>query len=299
MASAGSWIKAFRLRTLPLAFSSILTGSFLAIGKGDYSGTVIFFSLLTTLFLQVLSNLANDYGDSEKGTDNEHRVGPERTVQSGEITQDEMKKGIIVFASLSLISGVALLYFAFGEDFIPALIFFVLGLGAIAASIKYTVGKNAYGYSGLGDLFVFIFFGLVGVLGSYYLNTKSLDWQVLLPAAAMGLFSTGVLNLNNMRDIDNDTASGKKTIPTRIGFVDAKRYHLILILGGWILLLAWMITQKNNWGNLVILIALPLFLADISAILKTTDKAKLDPYLKKLAVKTLLVSLLFGAALLL
>ncbi len=296
MAAFKSWINAFRLRTLPLAMASILTGSFLAVGKGVYNGWVIAFSILTTLFLQILSNLANDYGDGVKGTDNENRIGPKRTVQSGEITHEQMKKAIIIFASLSLVSGIILLYFAFGENFVPALIFFVIGIAAIAASIKYTVGNNAYGYSGLGDLFVFIFFGLVGVGGSYFLNTHSFDWEVLLPASAIGFFSSGVLNLNNMRDIDNDKASGKRTIPTRIGFIDAKLYHLILILGGWILIISWIMTQKENWNNYIILVALPLFVVDIFKILKTTDKAKLDPQLKKLAIKTLLVSLLFGVA---
>ena len=296
MASAGSWIKAFRLRTLPLAFSSILTGTFLAMETGVYNNLVIAFSLLTTLFLQILSNLANDYGDAMKGTDNENRVGPQRAVQSGDITPAQMKNSIIIFASLSLLSGITLLYFAFGENFIPALIFFAIGIAAIAASIKYTVGTKAYGYAGLGDLFVFIFFGLVGVLGSYYLNTLSFDWQIILPAAAMGMFSAGVLNLNNMRDIENDKVSGKNTIPARIGLVDAKHYHLILILGGWILILVWMILQKNNWNNFVILLALPLFLMDVFKILKIQNNADFDPYLKKLAIKTLLVSLLFGVA---
>ena len=298
MATATSWIKAFRLRTLPLAFSSILTGTFLAVGKGIYSIPVIILSLTTTLFLQILSNLANDYGDAVKGTDGSGRIGPARTVQNGEISPEQMKNAIKLFALLSLISGVALLYFAFGDNFMPAFLFFLLGMGAIVAAVKYTVGKGAYGYSGLGDIFVFIFFGLVGVVGSYYLNTKTFDWQILLPAVAMGMFSTGVLNINNMRDIENDIRSGKNTIPARIGFVDAKHYHLILILGGWILLLAWMITQKNNWSNFVILTALPLFLTDVFDILHTKNNAGLDPYLKKLALKTLLVSLLFGVALL-
>ncbi len=298
MASTKAWIKAFRLRTLPLAFSSILTGTFLAIGQGTYDVVVIVLSLTTTLFLQILSNLANDYGDAVKGTDNAERIGPSRTVQSGEISPRQMKNAIILFAAFSLISGVALLYFAFGDDFLPALLFFIIGIGAIAAAVKYTVGKNAYGYSGLGDLFVFIFFGLVGVIGTYYLNTKTFDWEILLPAAAMGMFSAGVLNLNNMRDIENDRRSGKNTIPTRIGFVDAKHYHLILILGGWILLLAWMITQKNNWSNFIILTALPFFLMDVFNVLHTQNNADLDPFLKKLALKTLLVSLLFGVALL-
>ncbi len=299
MSKAGVWIKAFRLRTLPLALSSILTGSFLAIGYGKYDWKIIVFSIITTLFLQILSNLANDYGDAVKGTDNANRVGPERTVQSGEITREQMKKAIIIFASLSLISGVTLLYFAFGSNYIPALIFFAVGLVSIIAAVKYTVGSKAYGYAGLGDMFVFIFFGIVGVMGTFYLNTHVFDWKVLLPASAIGMFSAGVLNLNNMRDIDNDTVSDKNTIPVRIGYVNSKKYHLILILGGWILILAWLMTRKNDWSQFIILAALPLFLIDVFAVLSITDKAKLDPYLRKLAIKTFLVSLLFGVALIL
>ena len=299
MAALKSWIKAYRLRTLPLALSVILTGSFLAIQDGKYSPWVIGLSLLTTLFLQVLSNLANDYGDSQKGTDNAQRIGPQRTVQSGEISKDSMKKAIMAFASLSLLSGVALLYFAFGDNFTMALLFLALGLASIWAAVKYTVGENAYGYSGLGDLFVFIFFGLVGVIGSYYLNTHSLNTSVILPAIAMGLFSTGVLNLNNMRDIDNDIRSGKHTLASRMGIVEAKKYHMILIFFGWILLLAWMMLQKEHLERLILLIALPFFVYDVFKVMHTRQQADIDPYLKKLALSTLLVSVLFGISVLL
>jgi len=298
MASFKSWIKAYRLRTLPLALSVILTGSFLAIQDGVYNNWVIGLSLLTTLLLQILSNLANDYGDSMKGTDNHQRIGPRRTVQSGEISREAMKKAIMLFASLSLLSGVALLYFAFGDDFKMALIFLIIGLAAIWAAVKYTVGKNAYGYSGLGDLFVFVFFGLVGVLGSYYLNTHTLNITVLLPAAAMGLFSAGVLNLNNMRDIDNDIRSGKHTLASKMGIVEAKKYHMILIFFGWILLLAWMMLQRGHQERLILLVALPFFVYDVFKVMHTKTQAGLDPYLRKLALKTLLVALLFGVAIL-
>jgi 1,4-dihydroxy-2-naphthoate octaprenyltransferase len=299
MASFKSWVKAYRLRTLPLAISVILTGSFLAIQDGNYNWWIIGLSLLTTLFLQILSNLANDYGDSTKGTDNDDRVGPRRTVQSGEISRESMKRAIMVLASLSLLSGVALLYFAFGDNFQMTLFFLAIGLASIWAAVKYTVGDKAYGYSGLGDLFVFVFFGLVGVIGSYFLNTKSLEWSVLLPAAAMGMFSTGVLNLNNMRDIDNDIKSGKHTLASKLGFVEAKKYHLVLIFTGWILLLAWMMLQKEHMERLILLIALPFFVIDIFKILHTKVNADLDPYLKKLALKTLLVAILFGVSILL
>ncbi len=299
MASFQSWIKAYRLRTLPLALSVILTGSFLAIQDGVYNSRVIGLSLLTTLLLQILSNLANDYGDSMKGTDNHERIGPQRTVQSGEISREAMKKAIMLFASLSLLSGVTLLYFAFGDNFKMTLLFLGLGLAAIWAAVKYTVGNNAYGYSGMGDLFVFIFFGLTGVLGSYYLNTQTLNITVLLPAAAMGLFSAGVLNLNNMRDIDNDIRSGKHTIASKLGIVEAKKYHMILIFFGWILLLVWMMLQRGHQERLVLLVALPFFVYDVFKVMHTKTQASIDPYLRKLALKTLLVALLFGISILL
>ncbi len=299
MASFKSWIKAFRLRTLPLALSVILTGSFLAIQDGIYNGWIIGFSLLTTLFLQILSNLANDYGDAQKGTDNNHRVGPRRTVQSGEISRASMKKAIMVFASLSLLSGVTLLYLSFGDNFKLSLLFLAMGLAAIWAAVKYTVGDNAYGYSGFGDLFVFIFFGLVGVMGSYFLNTHLINVTAFLPASAMGLFSTGVLNLNNMRDIDNDIRSGKHTLASRMGIVEAKKYHLVIILFGWILLLVWMMLQKQHPERLILLVALPFFVFDLFKILHTKEKPALDPYLRKLALKTLLTAILFGVSILL
>ena len=299
MATFKSWVKAYRLRTLPLALSVILTGSFLAIQEDVYNWWVIGLALLTTLFIQILSNLANDYGDSLKGTDNNERVGPQRTVQSGEISRESMKKAIILFASLSLLSGVALLYFSFGDIFKLSLLFFVMGLASIWAAVKYTVGDNAYGYSGFGDLFVFIFFGLVGVVGSYFLNTHTISAEVFLPASAMGLFSAGVLNLNNMRDIDNDIRSGKHTVASRLGIVDAKKYHLILIIFGWILLLAWMMLQKNHPERLILLVAMPFFIFDLFKVLHAKQNAALDPYLRKLALKTLLVAFLFGLSILL
>ena len=241
--SLSSWIKAFRLRTLPLALSSIIMGSGLAIYLGSYSWIVILLATLTTILLQILSNLANDYGDFQKGTDNDNRLGPERAVQSGEISARQMKTAVIVFAALSLLSGVWLLYASLKEQFMIALVFFVLGIAAIAAAVKYTVGKNAYGYSGLGDLFVFLFFGLTGVLGTYYLNTLSLTWDVFLPAISIGLLSTGMLNLNNMRDIENDIKSGKHTLASKLGLRKAKYYHAFLVIGAIVSALIFILLQ--------------------------------------------------------
>ncbi|RLD38135.1 MAG: 1,4-dihydroxy-2-naphthoate octaprenyltransferase [Bacteroidetes bacterium] len=297
--SFSSWIKAFRLRTLPLAISSIIMGSGLAVFFGSYSWTVIFLAALTTILLQILSNLANDYGDFQKGTDNVHRLGPERAVQSGEISARQMKTAVIVFASLSLFAGVWLLYAALKEQFLMAIVFFALGIAAIVAAVKYTVGKNAYGYSGLGDLFVFLFFGLTGVIGTYYLNALSISWDVLLPATSVGLLSTGMLNLNNMRDIDNDIKSGKHTLASKLGLRKAKYYHTFLVVGAILAALLFIGLHYSLPWNLLFLIVVPLLFSDLYTIWKTTNQQKLDPFLKRLALSTLVFSILFVLGLLL
>ncbi len=288
------WIEAFRLRTLPLAVSVILTGSFLAIADGKGRFPVITLALLTTLFLQILSNLANDYGDGLKGTDNAQRVGPQRTVQSGRITPRQMKSAIVVFAMLSFVSGIGLLYVALGNRFAAVLIFLFLGVGAIAAAIRYTTGNHAYGYKGWGDLFVFVFFGLVAVLGTYYLNVLSFKWDVLLPASAMGLLSTGVLNLNNMRDMDNDLAFGKQTVAAKLGYSQAKIYHSLLVLIALGLVTIYVALNYRSPWNFLYVLTFPLFLRDLKKIFKIREKQQLDPYLKRLALSTLLFSILFG-----
>jgi 1,4-dihydroxy-2-naphthoate octaprenyltransferase len=293
-AGFNDWVEAFRLRTLPLAVSSILVGSCLAVADHSYRPGVIVLAVLTTLFLQILSNLANDYGDALKGTDNENRVGPERTVQSGRITARQMKSAIIIFALLSFVTGVTLLYVALGHHFITALLFLALGVGAIAAAIKYTTGSHAYGYKGWGDLFVFVFFGLVAVLGTYYLNNLQFHWRLLWPAAAMGFLSTGVLNLNNMRDIENDAVSGKHTVASRLGYHRARVYHALLIVLALIFSTVYVLLDFNSGWNFLFLLSIPLFFRDLIQIFKIRNKASLDPYLKRLALSTLLFSLLFG-----
>lgn len=299
MTKLNSWIKAFRLRTLPLALASIIMGSLLAIHDGTYRWMVIILAAVTTILLQVLSNLANDYGDSVKGTDNEGRLGPTRTVQGGEISHEQMKKAVIIFTSLSLLSGVWLLYATFGEKIGTALVFFFLGLAAIAAAIKYTIGKNAYGYSGLGDLFVFIFFGLAGVFGTYYLNTLHFNWEIFLPAISVGLMSTGMLNLNNMRDIDNDIRSGKHTLASALGIHKAKIYHLLLIGVALATALIYITLNYSSPWNLLFLITVPLFIKDLMGIFNQQDQKHLDPYLRKSALSTLLFSILFGVGMIL
>ncbi len=255
--------------------------------------------MVTTVLLQVLSNLANDYGDAVKGTDNEHRLGPQRTVQSGEITPKQMKTAIVVFVILTLISGVWLLFESFGDDWPKALLFLLLGLAAIAAAIKYTVGKTAYGYAGLGDLFVFLFFGLLGVIGTYYLNTKSFSWLILLPATTLGLFSTAVLNLNNTRDMENDLKSGKKTVAARLGYRAALGYQVFLITTGFLATIIYVSVTFSSYWEFLFLITLPLFVANLAGIYRVEDQRKLDPYLKKTALGTLLFVIVFGIGLIL
>ncbi|MBN2616471.1 MAG: 1,4-dihydroxy-2-naphthoate polyprenyltransferase [Bacteroidales bacterium] len=297
--NAGAWIEAFRLRTLPLALASIITGGFLAFDEGKYQWSTLIFAVITTIFLQVLSNLANDYGDAIKGTDNEHRTGPQRTVQSGRISPQQMKNGIIIFTILSFLSGLVLLYLALGDRLIEVFIFMLLGLAAIAAAIRYTIGSKAYGYKGMGDMFVFLFFGLLGVAGTWYLNTLEWHWDVLLPAASLGLLSTGVLNLNNMRDMDNDHNSGKRTVAGMMGYNTARVYHLLMIVGAFATATIFVAMHKSQFINYLFWLSSPLFILDLVHIFKMKEKNNLDPFLKKLALSSLLFSLLFGVGLLL
>lgn len=288
-----------RLRTLPLAVSSTLAGSFMAIADQKYDRLVVVLAILTTLLLQILSNLANDLGDSLKGTDNKNRIGPMRTVQSGEISIKEMWWAVGITAMLTLASGISLILSSLGTQSWQVLIFLVLGLISITAAIKYTVGKSAYGYQGLGDLFVFIFFGLTGVLGTYYLNAHTLPSDTWLMAISVGLLSTGVLNLNNMRDIENDKDSGKNTIAVRIGTIRARIYHSMLV--GFAIVSGIIYTTLNYHApeQFIFLAVIPFFVKDLLRILQIDEQKLLDPYLKKLAISTFAYILLFGIGILL
>ena len=287
------WINAFRLRTLPLAFSCIIMGSGLAYADGRFNLTVFIFSLVTTLFLQILSNLANDFGDFVKGTDNEERVGPDRTMQAGLITKDEMIKAIWVIALLCSVFGVWLIYEGtLGLDLKKAGLFAILGLTAIGAAEKYTMGKNPYGYEGLGDLFVFLFFGWLGVIGSYFLHTHSIDINIVLPASAIGFFTTAVLNINNMRDHVADKKSGKNTLVVKIGIEKAKDYHRALIFG-CILLAITFVFPSTNYFHYIFVITIPIFVGFVQSIRKRIDFENFDPFLKKQAITTFLFAILF------
>jgi len=294
MASVKTWIQAFRLRTLPLAFSCIFMGAFLADIDGFYRADILVWSLITTLFLQILSNLANDYGDAGSGVDGEHRSGPKRTVSSGMITHKAMKNALIVFSLLSLVSGSYLIFISFGDQWMQSLIFLVLGLGAIAAAIKYTVGKNPYGYAGMGDLFVLIFFGIVGVGGSYYLYAGTINWPITLPALSCGFLSVGVLNVNNIRDIESDQASGKFSIPVRIGRQKAVFYHWFLLAAAILSSIAFVMIRNEGWEAYLFLLVTPFLYFNARAVKVKHTSEGLDPYLKQLALTTLMFVLLFG-----
>ena len=296
-----SWLYAFRLRTLPLAFSSIITGSSLAltycmVNKIAFNWVALMLCLFTTLLLQILSNLANDYGDSEKGTDNDERIGPIRAVQAGMLSIAEIKKGIVVTVLLCLLFGVALIYQAtVGLNIKYGLFFLALGLTAIAAAVKYTVGKNAYGYQGLGDVFVLLFFGLVGVMGSYYLLAHAIHLSLLLPAFTMGAFAAGVLNLNNMRDRQSDAKAGKNTLVVKIGIDSAKKYHTALIIVGFVASILYVLLNFTSTMQFLFIITLMLFRKHIVEVWQVEDAKEFDPLLKQLAISTFIFSILFGA----
>ena len=293
MATVSDWIEAFRLRTLPLAFASILMGTFVAIFDGYFDAITLLLTILTTLFLQVLSNLANDYGDASSGVDSDARQGPQRMVQSGTITAQSMKRALVVCAILCLVSGLGLLFYVFGERWQTILIFLAIGLLAIWAAIKYTVGHNPYGYAGFGDLFVMLFFGLVGVVGTYYMYVGRVEASVWLPALSTGFFAVGVLNVNNIRDIASDEAAGKRSIPVRIGLDKAIIYHQVLLANGLACALLFHLTKDLPWWSWLFMLSAPLMMVNAKAVATIQGKA-LDPYLRQLAIASLLFAVLFG-----
>lgn len=288
-----AWISAARLRTLPLALSSILFGSACSIYFGFFNGVIFAFAILTTILLQVLSNYANDYGDAVSGKDNEGRIGPLRAVASGEIGRASMKKAVGLFSVLSLLSGLTLLFLAFKNNWLYLSIFLLLGLAAIAAAVKYTIGKNPYGYKGLGDIFVFIFFGLVGVLGSFFLYSMKIEWSVVLPAVSAGMLSVAVLNFNNMRDLDNDRLTGKITLAVRLGLQRAKQYQYLLIVLAFLSLIAFALIEDFRLQQYLFLGLAPLFAQMIKSMIKINKPQEFDPFLKKTALGTFGLSILF------
>lgn len=292
-----AWVMAARLRTLPLACSSILLGSGLAASRGSFDGAIMRLALLTAILLQILSNLANDYGDAVSGADNGDRIGPQRAVVSGLITRGEMIRAMALVALGSVASGLGLLITAFGHNWLDVLLFVALGGFAIIAAITYTVGKTPYGYRGLGDISVFLFFGLLGVLGSFYLFTHSLNWELLLPAAACGLLATAVLNINNVRDIESDAASGKITLAVRLGRDKAIAYHWVLLGGAVLLTLIFLLIHGGGAWPWIFLPALKPLTDAARTLSQTRDGEVLTGALKRTAMGSFLYSLLLSAGL--
>lgn len=268
-------------------------GVFLAVAHGSFNTVLFVFCLLTTTFLQILSNLANDYGDSVHGADRQSRVGPLRAVQTGAISARQMKRAVFVFASLSLLCGLLLVWEAFHNNLVLLFSFVALGLLSIAAAIGYTMGKRPYGYVGLGDLFVLIFFGWVGVGGTYFLFTQAWQWSVLLPASAVGLLATGVLNVNNIRDIESDRAAGKQSIPVRLGRRRAIVYHQLLLGAAVVLSLIDAFWTGTSPYAFLFLLVVPGLLFNGWAV-ATRPAARLDPLLRQLALTTLVFVILKG-----
>ncbi|HEY9170062.1 MAG TPA: 1,4-dihydroxy-2-naphthoate octaprenyltransferase [Lutibacter sp.] len=289
------YVKAARLRTLPLSVSGIIVGSFLAASHGYFNWVICGLALLTTVGFQIISNFANDYGDGVKGIDNTDRIGPKRTIQSGEISPKELLKTIKITSATTFIIAILLIYTAFGkDDFLNLLVFFVLGIASIAAAVKYTMGNKAYGYSGFGDFFVFLFFGLLSVCGSYYLFSKQLNLTIFMPACSIGFLSIGVLNLNNMRDSVSDAKSGKNTMVVKIGVEFAKYYHYYLLIASFLFALLYSFIFYKSWHQLLFLLAYIPIGKHFLVVYRNKRPVLLDPELKKLALSTFLFALLFG-----
>ena len=295
MASVKHYIQAARLRTLPLSVSGIIMGSGIAASENKFDALIFLLAILTTIGFQVLSNFANDYGDGIKGTDDE-RVGEQRLIAAGLITPKQMKTVMIYTAVVTMLIALILIYCAFGQDnFFKSIIFLLLGISSIYAAIKYTVGKSAYGYSGFGDLFVFVFFGLLSVIGSYYLHTQTLiNWTIIMPASAIGLLSTAVLNLNNMRDQIQDKKANKNTLVVKMGSQKAKVYHFSLIIFALLLLvLNRFSTDSFTFSNWLFLLAFIPLTLNLVVVFKNIIFKELDNELKKVALGTFFCTLLY------
>lgn len=293
MANSSDWISALRLRTLPLSISGILVGSFVAVFQGFWNPVIFTLALSTTLLFQILSNLANDLGDSLKGADNSERVGPMRAVQSGSISKSAMKNAVVLTALLSFLSAGFLIYFGTKNLSATSVYIYIgLAIASVFAAITYTIGKKAYGYNGLGDVFVFIFFGLVSVIGVYPLFSDSLSWLLVFPAVTIGFLSTAVLNLNNMRDRENDEKVGKRTLVVKLGAANAKKYHFFLVIGAFTSWILFLVLTKN-WLGFISLIPAILFVRHLAFVAKNTVPRELDSQLKKVALGTFFISVLY------
>ncbi|MGB2078969.1 MAG: 1,4-dihydroxy-2-naphthoate polyprenyltransferase [Vibrio sp.] len=292
--SISIWLDAARPKTLPLAITSIVVGSSLAYVAGHFSLPIALLALLTAILLQILSNLANDYGDTVQGTDNENRIGPIRGLQQGHITRAGMKKAIAMNIVFIICSGLALVFYAL-QNPTNILAFIGLGLLSIISSMAYTMGSKPYGYVGLGDISVFIFFGLLGVLGTFFLHTGELSPTLLLPAIGCGLFSVGVLNINNMRDIENDTASNKRTLVVRIGAERAKCYHWMILCVGWVSLTVYLsLHLAQEWFILGMLLPLIMVADHAIKVKRIREPKEFIPMMPAMVKCALVTNLMFA-----
>lgn len=288
-------IKSMRLRTLPLSLAGVILGVTLAADKTDVSPWTAALIFLTTVCLQILSNLSNELGDTLSGTDSADRQGPKYALGSGDMTIGDIKKLILMFIGLCVISGLAMIQVSFGSLFkTESICLEALGAAAIVGAMKYTLGKNPYGYRGLGDVFVFIFFGLVSVLGGYYVAARELPPLImLLPASAIGCFSVGVLNVNNIRDMKTD-AVNRVTVAIKLGTKGARIYQTILVTLGWALILVFCAVYDFAPGHYIFIITLPLYIKHLQGVWTRSERA-LDPMLPMLVISTFFLSILAGA----
>ena len=282
-----------RLRTLPLSMAGVLLGILLATADYRVDPWVAVLIVLTTVCLQILSNLSNELGDVLHGTDTEDRKGPQYGLNSGVLSIREMKGLIALFVVLCILSGTAMTLLSFGTLWdLTSILVLLMGAGAIMGAMKYTLGRNPYGYRGLGDVYVFLFFGLVAVLGSYFVASHTLFWRLLLPGAAIGCFSVGVLNVNNIRDMETDAAN-RVTVAIRLGERKAKVYQTVLIVLGWVFLLAYCQLRMFSWWHYLFVVTLPLYVLHLRGVWTRSGKA-LDPMLPLLVMSTFLLSILAG-----
>lgn len=288
-----SCLKSMRLRTLPLSLAGITVGTALASTFHPLEWPVVVALALTTAFLQILSNLSNELGDTLHGTDTAERQGIHYSIQDGEMSVAEMKKLIAVITVLCCLSGLLMIWLSFKTIFaLEPICLLALGAAAIWAAMHYTLGENPYGYRGLGDLFVFIFFGLVDVLGAAYVSIHDIRLLWALPAAAVGCWSIGVLNVNNIRDMKTDAAT-RNTVALRLGLRNARRYQTLLISAGWILMLCYSFASPGGWTHWLYVITIPLFVLHLRGVWMRNDRA-LDPMLPLLVMSTFATAILFA-----
>ena len=286
-------IRSMRLRTLPLSLAGISLGIMFACGRHSVPWFDIALTVLTTVSLQILPNMSNELGDWLSGVDGQGREGPKYGIEGGGLTEDEMRSCIRIMVLVCCIFGLGMIRASFGTIFrIESECLVALGAAAIWAAMHYTLGNKPYGYRGLGDIFVFLFFGLVPVTGGYFVCAQVIEPATLIPGAAIGLFSVGVLNVNNMRDMKSD-AGTRITVPLKLGEHRAKVYHTILITGGWALMLLYTILFTKGWQPYLYIITLPLYIKHLSGVWKRSGR-ELDPMLPMLVISTFIFALLAG-----